>query len=129
MYVCTVEVFKTRQHLRSLAPVLNDDDNDGQMIFGDLGGLKCPDICLAGEEEPRKNLSQETCPERGRNPGPLRDRRACYMVDRLFGIVVSTSIIQEVPDLIPDFRLLIFFRNMGSGKGFTRPREDNLIAT
>ena len=39
-----------------------NDDYDGQMIFGDLGGLKFPDIC----------------PDRGSNPGPLRDKRACY---------------------------------------------------
>ena len=32
--------FRVRQHLRSLAPVMNDDDNDGQMIFEDLGGPK-----------------------------------------------------------------------------------------
>ena len=25
-----------------------------------------------------KSLTQETCPDRGWNPGPLRDRRACY---------------------------------------------------
>ena len=31
---------------------MSDDDNDGQMIFGDLGGLKLPDICLTGEEKP-----------------------------------------------------------------------------
>ena len=54
------------------------DDNYGQMMFGDLGGLKLPDICLTGEEKPRKNLIQETCPDRGSNPDPLRDRRACY---------------------------------------------------
>ena len=42
------------------------DDNDGQMIFGDLGGLKRPDICLTGEEKPRKNRTQETCPDRDR---------------------------------------------------------------
>ena len=53
------------------------DDYDGQMIFGDLGGLKHPDICLTGEEKPRKNLTQETCPDRGSNPGPVRDKRAC----------------------------------------------------
>ena len=29
------------------------DDNDGQMIFEDLVGLKLPDIRLAGEEKPR----------------------------------------------------------------------------
>ena len=34
-----------------------DDDNDGQMIFGDLGGPKLPDICLTGEEKPRKKTS------------------------------------------------------------------------
>ena len=55
-----------------------NDDNDGQMIFRDLGGLKSPDICLTGEEKPRKNLTQEILPDRGSNPGPLRDRRACY---------------------------------------------------
>ena len=27
-----------------------DDDNDGQMIFGDFGGLKLPDICLTGDQ-------------------------------------------------------------------------------
>ena len=54
------------------------DDNDDQMIFGDLGGLKLPDICLTGEEKPRKNLTQETHPDWGSNPGPLRDKRACY---------------------------------------------------
>ena len=56
------------------------DDYDGQMIFGDLVGLKLPDISLTGEENPRKNLTQETCPDRGLNPGPLRDKRACYHV-------------------------------------------------
>ena len=55
--------------------MMSDDDNDGQMIFGDLGGLKLPDICLTGEEKPRKTLTQKTCPDRGPNPGPLRDRR------------------------------------------------------
>ena len=34
--------------------MMSDDDNDGQMIFGDLGGLKHPDICLTGEEKPQK---------------------------------------------------------------------------
>ena len=42
------------------------------MILGDHVGLKFPDICLTGEEKPRKNLTQETCPDRGSNPGQLR---------------------------------------------------------
>ena len=48
-----------------------------QIIFGDLLGLKLPDICLTGKEKTEKNLTQETCPDRGSNPGPLRYRRAC----------------------------------------------------
>ena len=43
--------------------------------------LKLPDICLTSEGNPEKTLIQETCPDRGSNPGPLRDRRTCY---RLF---------------------------------------------
>ena len=54
------------------------DDYDGQMIFGDLGGLKLPDVRLTGEEKPQKNLTQETCPDRGSNPDLLRDKRGCY---------------------------------------------------
>ena len=38
------------------------DDNDGQMIFGDLRGLKLPDICLTGEEKPRKNVTRKLDP-------------------------------------------------------------------
>ena len=55
-----------------------NDDGDGQMIFGDLGGLKFPDICLTGEEKPQKNITQETRPDRGSIPGPLRNKSACY---------------------------------------------------
>ena len=54
------------------------DDYDGQMMFGDLVGLKLPDIRLTGEEKPRKNLTQETCADRESNPGPLCGKRACY---------------------------------------------------
>ena len=46
----------------------DDDDNDGHMIFVDLGG----------EENPERTLTQGTCPDRGSNPGPLHDRRSCY---------------------------------------------------
>ena len=53
-------------------------DYDGQMIFGDLVGLKLLDICLTGEEKPRKKPHQETCPDWGSNSAPLRDRRAFY---------------------------------------------------
>ena len=62
-----------------------NDDYWGQMIFGDLVGLKFPDIRLTGDEKPRKYLTQETCPDRGSNPSPLRDRRACYRLFRSGG--------------------------------------------
>ena len=42
---------------------------------GDHGGLKLPEVCLRGEEKPRKNLTQETCPDRESNPDPLCDTR------------------------------------------------------
>ena len=48
------------------------------MIFGDIGTLTRPDIFLTGEEKPRKNLTQVTRHDRGSNPGPLSNRRACY---------------------------------------------------
>ena len=67
------------------------DDNDGQMIFGDLRGLKLPDICLTGEEKPRKNLTQKTCPDQGSNPGPLRDRCACYHLSHSGGLHILTG--------------------------------------
>ena len=68
----------TSQVIGARNQMIVDDDDDGQMIFGDLMGLELPDIRLTGEEKPRKNLTQETCPDRGSNPGPLRDTCACY---------------------------------------------------
>ncbi|PSN29100.1 hypothetical protein C0J52_27979, partial [Blattella germanica] len=48
------------------------------MMSGDRLGLKFPEICLMGEEKLQKNLTQETCPDRELNPGPLRERRIRY---------------------------------------------------
>ena len=47
-----------RQYTPSTHPVIPtrriwNDDYDGQMIVGDLGGLKLLNICLTGEEKPR----------------------------------------------------------------------------
>ena len=67
------------------------DYYDGQMIFGDLVGLKPPDIRLTGEEKPKKNLTQEICPDRGSNPGPLRDKRACYHLFHSSGLFCLCS--------------------------------------
>ena len=38
------------------------DDNDGQMISGDLGSLKLPEICLTGEENPERNSPRKLVP-------------------------------------------------------------------
>ena len=80
MYVCIFQVLGRVNIWGHWRPwwMMIDDDNDGQMMFGDLGGLKLPEICLTGEEKSRKHLTQETRPDWGSNPGPLRDKRACY---------------------------------------------------
>ena len=69
--------------------MMSDDDNDGQMIFRDLAGLKLPNICLTGEEKTLKNLTQETCPDRGSNAGPLRDRSAYYRLSHSGGQIYT----------------------------------------
>ena len=46
------------------------DDNDGQMIFGDLGGRKLPDICLTGKEKPQKKPHPGNLSRPGIEPGP-----------------------------------------------------------
>ena len=50
--------------------MMSDDDNDGQMVFGDLGGLKLPDICLTGEEKPREKPHPGNLSRPGIEPGP-----------------------------------------------------------
>ena len=73
MYVCIFEVLgrvNISGHWRPKLKMI-DDDNDGQMIFGDLGGLKLPDICLTGEEKPpKKNPHPGNLSRPGIEPGP-----------------------------------------------------------
>ena len=45
------------------------DDYDGQMIFGDLEGLKLPDICLTGEKKLRKKSHPGNLSRPGIEPG------------------------------------------------------------
>ena len=45
------------------------DDYDGQMILGDLVGLKLPDIRFTGEENPEKTSPRKLVPT-GIEPGP-----------------------------------------------------------
>ena len=98
MYVC-IFVFKgssTSQGIGTRNEMMMDD-YDGQMVCGDLVGLKLPDIRLTGEEKPRKNLTQETCPNWGSNPGPLHDKRACYHLFHSGGPMLSTSLVFHIP--------------------------------
>ena len=41
-------------------------------------GLKLPDICLRSEVKPRKKPHPGNLPDLASDPGPLRDRHACY---------------------------------------------------
>ena len=72
---------------------MTDDDNDGQMIFEDLGSLKLPDICLKSEGKPRKKPHPGNLSDRESNPGPLRDRRACYRLLHSSGLIIIIIII------------------------------------
>ena len=49
---------------------MTDDGNDGQMIFGNLGGLRLPDICLTGDENPEKTSPRKLVPTGGRTLAP-----------------------------------------------------------
>ena len=66
--------------------IWNDDDDDGQMIFGDLESLKFPDICLTGEEKPHPgNLSRL-----GIEPGPAaRQARMLPLSPQRWTILIS----------------------------------------
>ena len=45
-------------------------DYDGQMVFGVLVDLKLPDICLTGEEKPRRKPHPRKLSQPGIEPGP-----------------------------------------------------------
>ena len=77
------------------------DDNDDRMIFADLVVLKLPDICLRGEENPEKILTQKTCPYRGSNPVPLHDRLTCYRQFDSSGLISSIFVKASFCSLYP----------------------------
>ena len=69
-----------------------NDDYDGQMIFGDLVGLKFPGICLTDEEKPRKKPHPGNLSRPGIEPGPaawqarmlpLAPQRWTYLIVKL----------------------------------------------
>ena len=88
----TAQTWKTThtKHTHTVIPTRRiwNDDYDVQMMVGDLGGLKFPDICLTGEEKPRKKKPH---PGNLSRPGPLRDKRACYHLLHSGGQVTVSS--------------------------------------
>ena len=87
---------RASQHLRSLAPEMMMEDYDGQMIFGDLVGLKLPDIRLTGEEKPQKKTSP-------RKLVPTGDRTGARCVISAHATTCSTAV---------DSRILISMINI-----------------
>ena len=80
------------------------DDNDGQMIFGDLGGLKFPDISLTGEEKPLK-----TSP---RKPVPTRDRTWARCVTSVHATTCFTAVDEIIIFLFKQTQLLFKVFNL-----------------
>ena len=64
------------------------DDDDGQMIFGELMGLKLPDIRLTGDEKPRKETSpRKLVPTGDGTRAPGAHATTCSIaVDMKFGV-------------------------------------------
>ena len=69
-------IYKLFTHPFFLARQIWKDYYDGQMIFGDLVGLKLPDNCLTGVGNPRKNLTIENLIRPGieRRPAASQER-------------------------------------------------------
>ena len=61
------------------------NDDDGQMIFGDLWGLKFPVVCLTGEEKSRNKTSP-------RKPIPTGDRTRASCVTSAHATTCSTAV-------------------------------------
>ena len=102
-------------------------------MFGDFGGLKLPDICLTGEEKPRKNLTQETCSDRGTNPGTLRDRRACCCLAHSDGpahgaqFISTVLVLVKLGFLVPLKYSYIMFSGCATAILQQRDKEDRLV--
>ena len=63
---------------------MNNDDYDGQMIFGDLVGLKLPDIFLTGEEKSRNTSLSKLF--------PTGDRTRTHCVTGVHATACSTAV-------------------------------------
>ena len=84
-----------RQYTPGTHPVIPtrrlwNDDYDGQMIqySGTLGGLKFPDICLTGEENPEKTSPGKTV--------PTGDRTRARCVTSAHATTCSTAVDRKI---------------------------------
>ena len=60
------------------------DDNDGQMIFGDLGGLKLPEFVLQVRKNPEKTSPRKLV--------PTGDRTRARYVTGAHATICSTAV-------------------------------------
>ena len=61
------------------------DDYDGQIMFGDIVGLKLTDICLKGDKNPQKKTSP-------RKPVPTGDRTRARSLTGAHSAACSTAV-------------------------------------
>ena len=71
--------------------MMNDDDS--QMIFGNLWGLNLPDICLTGQEKLEKTSLRKLVPTRDRTGPAARQARMLPPVPQRWTIVKVISFI------------------------------------
>ena len=69
------------------------DDYDGQMIVGNLVGLKLPDIRLTGEEKPRKKPHPGNLSRPGNEPGPAAWQARMLSISNQSANVYMTKIV------------------------------------
>ena len=121
MCVCGFQGASTSQVIGARNEMIMDD-YDGQMIFGDLMGLKLPDIRLTDEEKPRKNLTQETYPDRESNLGLLHGKRACYHLLHSGGLGLG-----GVPDEVDRIVTVEPFKEDDEGVWTTWPEKEYVV--
>ena len=103
-----------RQYTRSTHPVIPirrrwNDDDDGQMIFGDLVGLKCPTFVLQVRKNPEKTSPRKLV--------PTGDRTWARCVTGAHATTCSTAVDKKGISNLKKFykylkNFLIFFLNI-----------------
>ena len=96
-----------------------DDDNDGQIILGDLGGLKLHEICLTGEENPEKTSPRKLFPTGDRTRARyVTGARAAARPTAMDVLNYSSSNVAKVSSAIAAHAVSISSRSAASVVGF-----------